>query len=545
VVGADVRVRTIWFDDQGDISRWIAKARKGAAGMTWQGLRAWQVDGNTRSSRSGPREPIAKIQATTGTDGRFILKGVGRDRIADVMVSGPGIATTKAQIFSRDEPEFRSIDRGMMRRESMIIHAPKFQLALAPVRRIEGTIRDKDSAKPIAGLELQAAVFEESSLIPAPGIYTKTDDHGGYTIDGLPKAPAYRLFIRTGKGIPYTNATVKIPAESPGMEPIKFDLVMKRGVFVRGRVVDKVTGRRIKGYANYYAFSDNPHVGEYSGFAFSYPQYGYFDDDGRYELVALPGRGIIAVRDEGDAYMPARGYKKIAGYDAEHDYFNTEPHYLHPGGHVAIAEVNVEPNAEAVTLDLQVDPGKSVPIEVVGPDGGPLGDTEVKGLHELFQSGPVPQPSSSFEVVALDPSKPRRVIVLHEVRKLIGSALLKGDETGPVTIKLEPWGSVSGRIVDDEGHPRKAMFINSPTGSSNPHPETHDILPGSDWNEGIRVADDGTFFVEGLVPGLKYGATARTGFEAFGDLFTDVTVETGEVKNLGDLKVQPPKKTKE
>ena len=55
------------------------------------------------------------------------------------------------------------------------------------------------------------------------------------------------------------------------------------------------------------------------------------------------------------------------------------------------------------------------------------------------------------------------------------------------------------------------MFIGSPDGTENKHPETHDILPGSDWNKGVRVGDDGRFLIEGLVPGLKYGANARTG----------------------------------
>ena len=114
-----------------------------------------------------------------------------------------------------------------------------------------------------------------------------------------------------------------------------------------------------------------------------------------------------------------------------------------------------------------------------------------------------------------------------------------------MTIKLEPWGTVAGRIVDEEGRPRKGMFILSPDGSVNKHPETHDIVPGSDWNNGVRVGDDGRFLVEGLVPGLKYSATARTGFETPGDLFVDVTVAPGETKDFGDLKVQPPKKRDE
>jgi len=261
--------------------------------------------------------------------------------------------------------------------------------------------------------------------------------------------------------------------------------------------------------------------------------------------VALPGRGIVSVRDEADRYRPASGFEKIAGYDAKFNSFRTVPHYISPGGQAILAAVDIDPKAESIALDLQADPGKSVAIEVVGPDGAPVGDTRVKGQRELFQSAAIPQASSSFEVHALDPTKPRRVVVMHEGRKLIGSAVLKGDGSGPVTIKLQPWGSVAGRIVDDEGRPRKAMFIGSPGGSDNKRPETHDILPGSDWNQGVRVGDDGRFLIEGLVPGLKYSATSRTGFETPGDLFADLIVAPGEAKDLGDLKVQAPKKAEE
>jgi hypothetical protein len=216
---------------------------------------------------------------------------------------------------------------------------------------------------------------------------------------------------------------------------------------------------------------------------------------------------------------------------------------LIPGAHAIVAEIVVDPKAESISLDLQADPGKSVLIEVVGPDGAPIGETKANGVSELYQTGPVPQPSSSFEVCAIDPSRPRRVVVMHEGRRLIGTALLKGSETGPLTIRLQPWGTVAGRIVDDERRPCKGMFIGSPGGSENKHPETHDILSASDWNNGVRVGDDGRFLIEGMVPGLKYSANARIGFENFGDLFEDVTVASREAKDLGDLKVQPPKKS--
>jgi RNA polymerase sigma factor (sigma-70 family) len=545
VVGASIQTDRIWYEEHGDLAGWIAKARNGAAGNLWQGLQGISSTALPSKSKRDPGERVFTIAATTGADGRLKLTGIGRDRIAQILISGPGIATTQAYVFSGPEAEIRTVDRGMMRREPFIVHAPRFQLALAPARRVEGVVRDKDSGRPIAGLEIHAAVFDENSLIPDPGLEAVTDAEGKYRVDGLSRAAAYRLFIKTAKGLPYTNGTLKVPAESPGLETITFDVALKRGVFIRGRVVDKVTGWPIKGHANYYAFSDNPNARDYAAFSESYTQFATFDEQGQYEVVALPGRGLIAVREESDQYLPAAGYDKIAGYDPRSRTFHTLPQWLGPEGQSIVAEVVVDSKAESVSLDLQADPGKSVAIKVVGPDGTPVGDTKVKGLRELYQSGPIPQPSPSFEVHALDPSRPRRVIVMHEGRKLIGTAFLKGDQALPIMIKLQPWGAVAGRIVDDEGRARKAMFIGSPDGSLNKHSETHDIVPGSDWNQGVRVGDDGRFLVEGLVPGLKYSATARTGFEAHGDLFVDVIVGPGEVKDLGDLKVQPPKKTEE
>ena len=80
----------------------------------------------------------------------------------------------------------------------------------------------------------------------------------------------------------------------------------------------------------------------------------------------------------------------------------------------------------------------------------------MKGLTDLFSDGiEFDQESPTIEVPALDPSKPRRVIVTHVGRRLIGTGYLKGDEAGPLTIRLRPWGTITGRVVDDEGQPRR------------------------------------------------------------------------------------------
>ena len=75
-------------------------------------------------------------------------------------------------------------------------------------------------------------------------------------------------------------------------------------------------------------------------------------------------------------------------------------------------------------------------------------------------------------------------------------------------------------------------------GSMPERPAEQGILPGGNYGGGIRLGRDGRFRIEGLVPGLQYGAGASEGFNYLGELFHDVTVTPGEVKDLGDIKTR-------
>ncbi len=125
--------------------------------------------------------------------------------------------------------------------------------------------------------------------------------------------------------------------------------------------------------------------------------------------------------------------------------------------------------------------------------------------------------------------------ITHEGRKLVGSAYLKGDEAGPMTVRLQPWATLTGRIVDEEGRPRGGITLNTLfayliDGESHADRGT---LPG------LPIGRDGRFRVDKLVPGLKYGGGASEGYMYRGDLFRDVVLAPGEVRDLGDLKVVP------
>ena len=296
----------------------------------------------------------------------------------------------------------------------------------------------------------------------------------------------------------------------------------------------------MSGYINVFTFRGNPAIKEFPGYVVNDLAYVFLKDDGRYEVVGLPGRNLIACCSEKLLYRGCVGAEKIEGYDPKLMAVRTTlPNYCYVRNYHVLAEIDINPTAEKATLDLQVDPGRTITVTAVDPQGNPIAGTKATGVGDLFSSSmEIEQDSPAIEIHALDPSKPRRVIVIHTGRKLIGSVYLKGDEAGPVTVRLLPWGAVVGRIVDDDGKPRTGLALSSAGGSDPERPDVQGVLPGSDFG-GIRIGSDGRFRVERLVPGLQYGAGVADRGMGIGDLFHDVTVTTGEVKDLGDLKVVP------
>ena len=48
---------------------------------------------------------------------------------------------------------------------------------------------------------------------------------------------------------------------------------------------------------------------------------------------------------------------------------------------------------------------------------------------------------------------------MQKDRGLIGRAALRGDEPGPVQVRLDRWASASGRLVDKDGKPLRDVTV--------------------------------------------------------------------------------------
>src|SRR5205807_2657288 len=62
-------------------------------------------------------------------------------------------------------------------------------------------------------------------------------------------------------------------------------------------------------------------------------------------------------------------------------------------------------------------------------------------------------PGADCTLYALDPGRPRTVAIYHAERQLAAVLRVRGDEPGPLAVRLSPAGAVAGRVVDGDGQP--------------------------------------------------------------------------------------------
>ena len=491
--------------------------------------------------------PTAIDAATTGPDGRFRLAGIGRDRIAEMLISGPTIATAQLYVLNRDGPAIR--DRRPRcddaRAIRTIYHARRFEYAAAPTRPIEGVIRDKDTGRPIAGLMLQRHGLRRAQPASRPrASRRRPTPRATIASPACPRRPPIGCSSSRARACP-TQGDLPGAGRLARAGAGAFDIALKRGVLVRGRVTDKATGRPVSGYVNAYTFADNPHVGEFPGYRASYESYAYSSrttagtrSSPCRAAASSPAAPTWAATAAASAPRRSQGYRPQAAGSAASTRCRacaTIADY-----HV-LAEVDLDPKAESATLDLQVDPGRTLTVTVVDPEGKPIGGTKATGLTDLFSTIDYEQESPTIEIHALDPSKPRRVTITHDGRKLVGSRLPQGGRD-----------RADDRPAPALGHdhrPHRRRRGPAPRGPGTEQPRRHlsgaARRPGHPAREQFEPGRPGRprrpVPRRGPGPRPQVRGIGREGYMYIGEVFRDVTVAPGEVKDLGDLKVVPPR----
>jgi RNA polymerase sigma factor (sigma-70 family) len=507
VANATVRVLKL---HQMDLDLWLNEVKRGR----------WLFPANIPEALT--------LQVTTEKDGRFQLRGLGRERLVYLELSGDKIERVRCWVLTRAK-----IMHNLPR--SGEIYPATFDHIAAPTKPIVGTVREKGTGKPLAGITVQMDVWFNNA---------KTDEQGRYRIVGSAKQRVYTVYAG---GVPYFTTRSRVD-DTPGFEPLTVDFELERGIEIRGRVIDKATGKPIKADVEYHSFADNPHlknVSSLGGVAINERIDGRDKTaaDGSFFVVGLPGPGLLTVlADEDDYLKPERpaNWKKLVPY------VNSAPPLLH-----AWVPINPSENDPKSThIDIALEPAKPIDGRVLDADGKPLSNYFVAGLTSsprMHSYQEEVHQNTSFRVRGVDPGRPRTLVFIHPTKKLGKVQIVREDQRGPLQVRLEPLSSVTGRILNAGGRPYEGLRVRAQVKQDhkdeNRMPTLFQLECISESNQldpqGMTDAE-GKFHLDGLIPGLEYMLDVREDkrsdpLQLLGPRNWSAA-ESGKTKNLGDLK---------
>jgi RNA polymerase sigma factor (sigma-70 family) len=483
--------------------------------------------------------PGRPASVTTNSDGRFRLTGIGRDRIVDLVVEGPTIQNARITAMTRAAAAV-STPKGIP--ISRTIYGATFEHLIPPGRALTGVVRDKRTGQPLAGIEVGGT---------GTGARTTTDAEGRYTLPGFPKGKSYGLMVLAGHRPPYFVTCVAAP-DTAGLDPLRVDVDCVPGIPMRLKVTERETSRPVTGAVVFYwPIYPNPHVREVPGYepvrAGGAYNSGIAQADGTYLLGVLPGPGAVFVRTAEGRYRPA-GVDPQAFFRPGGDrrpaaggamvYGDRDTIIIAAGegltatpqdAYSAIVLLNPPDDSGPIAADAVLERDRKREVRVLGPDGEPLPGVTAEGAESTKTPGVMTVPG-------LNPMRPKRFTFRHDGRKLVGFLLLRGEEAGPHSVRLQPWGTIAGRLVDEQGRPRPGAYLLTSDWKDAQDDPTRGLVLG------IKTDAGGHFRIEGLVPGQSYTASA-VGDEAvnrgFGVVIDRVILKPGETRDLGDVRARP------
>lgn len=364
---------------------------------------------------------------------------------------------------------------------------------------------------------------------------------------GLPKAKTYELTVYPAAGQNYLMRARTV-ADSEGLRPLQADFELRHGVPIAFRLIEKETGRPVRGHVQYEPTTDNPRRSEavYGPGVFPSREFMRLREtgpDGYVRFVAYPGPCVIFahagrgnppyLRGRLDPADRAKGHFPGPQGDPGNGFLDITNGY---------ARIDYQATDEEQKFDIFFRRGRDVKGRLLGPDGRPVRGAFGFGLsRDASAARPDTHPADeglkedAFTALGLYPKEQRTLSFIHQGMKLIGHLVVDGTEEKPVEVRLQPWGAVTGRLVDGDGKPLAGVKV------SRYYPWLPP--PGMRANgEGFVTDAEGRFRVEGLLAEQKHrlelaGPGEGVKLDA-GAALKDVSAPGGGVKDLGEVRVQ-------
>jgi beta-lactamase regulating signal transducer with metallopeptidase domain/protocatechuate 3,4-dioxygenase beta subunit len=549
VAGASAKVVLLYRAESPEaIDRWRRVVVEGAQG----GERPRSHYFPIANERALPEsEPALPAPVKTDADGRFRIEGLGRDRLAILEVSGPSAAFRRVEVVTRrmGRVEGRHLDDpGVI---DPTYHGADPTIIVEPSRPIEGVVRDAATQAPIPYATITAEQQSGQNHRIDGLITVVCDSSGRYRLIGLPKGNGNRVGVYPPADRPYfVTHSLEVP-DGPGLGPVAFDIELRRGIWITGRVIDAKTGAPVASEVLYYPFLANENAKGFPNYnpnQMTLPAYREpvsTDGDGRFRVIGLPGRGLLAAKSLDRSYRLGVGAGTIPERPSRQSMrLEALPTYdqIHPDDFQAIAGIDPPLDQPEFHQDLQLERSPSLVVHLVDPQGQPLAGAEVWGrfVGQLDQGNNSLWDSDTRVVV--DPKASKTVTFFHRERKLASALIVKpGDEGGEAgrTVMLQPCAIVTGRLVDAGGKPTSGVISIQPSGKDDLRSGIHhpDVVPD----------ENGRFRIDDLPPTFRFTIRAKDRsdqdepdgprrFQTF-DLASNRSFEPGQQVDLGTFEV--------
>jgi protocatechuate 3,4-dioxygenase beta subunit len=456
------------------------------------------------------------LGAKTDADGRFTIPGLPRDRIITLIVTRAQYERLVAYAATTDAAQPDNVSRtfrsGQAMEHRQPVHSDTFTLTAKPTDHVlTGRVVYEADGKPAAG----ATVLYHAKPI-------KTDAEGRFRIEGLTAGPLELHAI--SRGSESDAAPVDLAVEIPE-EPKEFtrDLVLPRGLVVTGRVVDGSTGRGVEKAQVDFNPETKPEPGRIPTL------FGFMketDAEGRFRLVVPPGRGTLLLRSLPPDFPPLQ--RRVIGAPPDPQMSRTVEGR---GGETAeVAEFRLARAAGVVlrVLDPAGRPVANARVDIRDINRWPRnepGHTDAQGRFEAV--GLAPGQATVFDIIAAD--APLGATVEVEAEAAGGQGQGK-----TVEVPLQPLGSLSGRVLDDEGRPLAGPVIHLYRDVRYRDQSGRSFgLPVETRND---VNADGSYTFDRLIPGATYHSQAEVGGHATASS-NHVKIKSGEAARVDDFRL--------
>ena len=324
-------------------------------------------------------------------------------------------------------------------------------------------------AAPIAGMWVGQGTNALSGLAGDPSPFT-SNANGRYEISGIDPAIRDLVVMAVPKpGQPYFMAKASVGEKSGAM------IDCLRGIPFRLKLVDEA-GEPAEGEVESHPVTPNPHAVSVlpHEWTFGFPiSRALMTAKGVYEGVVIAGPGAVMVRTPGRTdYRPAHVDPKtffapgksdwsdqdlISAYGT-HDTLSIGNAQADQHDYAAIVLLNAPLDSKPLELSATVVRDRPRQVTILDPEGKPVVGVKPVGLTGFTWDDEPALRAATVPITKLHPTRSRRITFIKGDRKQIGFLLARGDGEAPYTVRLEPWATVTGRVVDENGNPFPPRF---------------------------------------------------------------------------------------